>query len=52
MKAQREIELKDGPERGRRLRRCAKRILDFNFSLRCGLPCNLREHPPQAARIY
>jgi len=40
MKAQREFELKDGPK-GRRLRRCAKRILDFKFSLRCSWPCDL-----------
>jgi len=54
-KAQREIELKDGAKRRRTISAFtrvnalpggARGILDFNFSLRCGLPCMLRENPP------
>jgi len=42
MKAQREIELKDGPE-GAAAYGGAKGILDFNFSLRCGQPLQFKE---------
>jgi hypothetical protein len=43
--AQREIELKDGPK-GPPAYGGAEGILDFNFSLRCGLACNIRKIPP------
>jgi hypothetical protein len=47
-RAQGEIKVTDGAKR-RRLRRSL--ILDFNFSLRCGSACSLREIPAAAGTM-